>query len=536
MEDQLATLEVMGSKASQLLQRILHPVSVSSQHSSVLKKCSVAEDYSETRLKLTNFFENEDEVSSAAVLSLTVSDPRVLIEKGVANVPEAVKGHNSVCLEAEECSKLSDSMDLWGAPTCLCPPVEESVLCMEKHHQRLGFFRLGGHSSGEVNASTDGQFSRLCPILLLRSSNLKVSLLRCSIILPLSWVKAFWIPLISNGARAIGLREKHWIACEGGLPYFPSDFPDCNAYSSFMATKAAASDQDASRRPSCMRPLRVPIPPPWDSICFTLNKKSILLGDSQSHPGELCAENMVHDHPLTSSSSGVHDIPAVSGHGVPLRGIVARTPCMLVHFLHSISGDHLLLFPAVPDKKKCISKLMKDEVMLSQGSSRVISTVNNDKRLCFLRVLLHAFKDGVFEEGAVVCAPHPTDITLWTSGTDKNVELQITQSSLRSYFAQQLSGKWEVREPEDPKARESHRCPIGFVTSGFVRGSKRPVAGALCEAVSLACLREEQWKAVPAKKRREEIYVLVRNLKSTAYRLALASIALEHHKADMEYM
>lgn len=57
---------------------------------------------------------------------------------------------------------------------------------------------------------------------------------------------------------------------------------------------------------------------------------------------------------------------------------------------------------------------------------------------------------------------------------------------------------------------------------------------ALCEAVCLAHLREEQWKAVGARKRRKEIYVLVRNLRSTAYRLALASIVLEQWEDDVE--
>lgn len=49
-------------------------------------------------------------------------------------------------------------------------------------------------------------------------------------------------------------------------------------------------------------------------------------------------------------------------------------------------------------------------------------------------------------------------------------ELQIPQSSVGSYFEQQPSGKWELQIPEDPIAKESHRWPLGFVTSGVVRG------------------------------------------------------------------
>lgn len=50
---------------------------------------------------------------------------------------------------------------------------------------------------------------------------------RWSIILPLSWVKAFWIPLVSNGAHAIGLREKQWIA---------SDVSICTTYTTANAS------------------------------------------------------------------------------------------------------------------------------------------------------------------------------------------------------------------------------------------------------------------------------------------------------------
>lgn len=59
---------------------------------------------------------------------------------------------------------------------------------------------------------------------------------------------------------------------------------------------------------------------------------------------------------------------------------------------------------------------------------------------------------------------------------------------------------------------------------------------ALCEASLLSSLREEQWKAVPVRKRRKEIFVLVRNMRSTAYRLALATIVLEQQEKDVDFM
>ncbi|KAK0587588.1 hypothetical protein LWI29_025414 [Acer saccharum] len=220
---------------------------------------------------------------------------------------------------------------------------------------------------------------------------------------PLRWVRVFWIAFVSKGAHAIGLREKQWIACETGVPYFPSDFPDCNAYSSFMATEAAATDQKSELRPTAMRPLRVPIPSPWNINCGKNN-----------------------------------------------------------------------------------------------------------------RVHLHAYKEGVFEEGAVVCAPSLSDVSQWTSRSEiKEIGIEMPQSSVRSYFKETASWKWELQIAEDPASKVSHRWPISFVTTGFVRGSKKPVAEAFCEAVLLARLREEQWNEMAVKRRRKEIYVLVRNLRSS---------------------
>lgn len=48
--------------------------------------------------------------------------------------------------------------------------------------------------------------------------------------------------------------------------------------------------------------------------------------------------------------------------------------------------------------------------------------------------------------------------------------LQMPQSSVSLYFREQSLGIWELHIPDDPISGESHRWPIGFVTSGFVRG------------------------------------------------------------------
>ncbi|GLT66620.1 hypothetical protein SLA2020_389770 [Shorea laevis] len=389
------------------------------------------------------------------------------LSTGMLSVPEAeIKEHAaltgvsdnnkdvllSFCSKPEGKSTIYYDNELWNNSSGVSPPVEESVLCMEKHHLHMDNFCLDDPNSGVLKTSTKVQCSRSCPILLLKNNNQKGSLIGWSIVLPLSWVRAFWAPLVSKGAHAIGLREKHWVACEMGLPFFPSDFPDCNAYTNFMATEVAALNQKAERCPPDVRPWRVPIPPPWDTVRLAFNKGPARVGNREIHS----KEDMVDGNLLSNSDSG---------------------NCSVSSFVHH----------------------------------------------------------GVFEEGAVVCAPQLTDISLLITRSGKDDGgLQMPQSAVRSYFKEQSSARWELHIPEDAVVTESHRWPIGFVTTGFVRGSKKPVAEALCEAVLLARLREEQWKNMP-RKQRKEIYVLVRNLRSSSYRLALATIVLEQQE-DVEFM
>lgn len=529
-----------GSKASELLKKILHPATCSSVNSSLVKYAS--------------YIENDGQILSSAIFSLSVNDPRFL-NKDITDPLEAngqdtlsnkkdENGGNGTpkrdmkllscsSLECEGSHGLSECIDLWDAKKGIDPPIEENILCMEKHHQRMELFRIGDMNSGRKQPSMERRFSRVCPILLLKSDNQKTSIIRWSIILPLCWIKVFWISLVTNGAQAIGLREKHWIACDLGLPCFPREFPDCNAYSCFMALEEAAYDEKSELRSPHTRTWRVPISSPWDSIRLALEGLSGAGHDRMQHT-QLSSNDMINLKMNTPYSRRcVTDTE--SSYSAPFEGFVARTSYVLTQFLDEISGSHLLLFPKVLHRTKCISKFMKDERIFNKDTDKVIYQINRDQKLCLVRVLLHAYREGSFEEGAVVCAPQIDDVMLFTARSEiSKGELQVPESFVRSCFSQQAIGKWEFQVPEDPAAKEFYRLPIGFITTGFVRGSKKPVAVALCEAVCLAHLREEQWKAVGARKRRKEIYVLVRNLRSTAYRLALASIVLEQWEDDVE--
>lgn len=162
-----------------------------------------------------------------------------------------------------------------------------------------------------------------------------------------------------------------------------------------------------------------------------------------------------------------------------------------------------------------------------------------------MSVLLHAYKEGVFEGGSVVCAPIADDISLWTSRSsfDKN-RLQIPQSFVKTYFTEKDAHEreWDLKVPEKPEVQKlyNHRWPIGFVTSGCVYGSSKSVSRALCGAGFLAQLRKLQQQQLEQnemnEKNRSTIFVLVRNIKSASYRLAIATVVLEQLEDDFAFI
>jgi ribonuclease P/MRP protein subunit POP1 len=192
-----------------------------------------------------------------------------------------------------------------------------------------------------------------------------------------------------------------------GLPFFPSDFPDCNAYTNFMATEAAAFSQKAERCPPDVRSWRLPIPPPWDTVQLAFNEGPARVGNGEIHS----EEDMVDGNLLSNSDLGNCSKSSFVHHGNQFDGLVARTYSALTDFMRGIQSDRLLLFPQLPDRKTSIFKFMKDESMFGL-SLNGIAQFSYDGKLCYLRILLHAYKEGVFEEGAVVCAPQLTDLSL----------------------------------------------------------------------------------------------------------------------------
>lgn len=139
-------------------------------------------------------------MASNAILSFTVMDPRTLMdEKKIADVPESAPISMLVDIPGAEVGKhcaspeVSDknekslsllwsgtrdnsmlaNRNLWDSRSGVNPPVQESVLCKEKHDLCKNLFCLDDLNPGTRNNSINVQCSRSCPILLLKNKDQK---------------------------------------------------------------------------------------------------------------------------------------------------------------------------------------------------------------------------------------------------------------------------------------------------------------------------------------------------------------------------
>lgn len=547
LEGKLARLEVTGSKAMESLKSALHPVSnmidrvISTRNTSKPSDPSL-DSSTGCHLLKASAIDHAEILQPGAILSMIVGDPREVpfegtdsplksvpdqenkhLEEGglVPNVDEAPSEERDIMSSMHPGRHdllLSDCRGMWDSCYKINPPVAEEILCMEKHHRRIKFFCLdSGNDQGKETQEKD-LFSQSCPAILLKQAKE-----RWSLILPLSWVKPFWLFLVSHGAHAIGLRDRRWIASKFKMPCFPHDYPDSKAYSSFMAEEAAALDKAAEYRPSAKRPPRVPVPPLWHCIKASLNKDGIVKGLEVDDLKRFATE-LPECLPVNSNcgDSGV----------ASFQQVVPRTIQTLRQYVKEFD-------------MKSLSSSYEMETdtdqpnLVSGGTIKMSCSVSG---LCLVRVLLRAFKEGSFEDGAVVCAPFPSDLSAWKIRAEdeeecmENWEVQLPQSNVSSHFSWLDPGTSHLELPKDEAALKAFRWPIGFVTTGFVHGStgKDAVAVAFCEARLLAVLRRQQWDHESMQSR--EICVLVRNARSTAYRRALATVVLEQQEEDLEFL
>lgn len=181
------------------------------------------------------------------------------------------------------------------------------------------------------------------------------------------------------------------------IPCFPFDYPDSKAYASYMSKEAAVLNKAVECRPVAKRPPTVPLPPLWHCIMACVLKDDGILADLEVddsvRPNIVLPENLSVD-----PKSGDAELPQANFASLQLN--VPRTIQMLRQCVKEFDTKYLNL----PSD-------METEADKPNLTSNV--TIKMTSSLCLTRVLIRAFKEGSFEDGAVICAPLPSDLPAW---------------------------------------------------------------------------------------------------------------------------
>ncbi|MCO5602505.1 hypothetical protein L7F22_056638 [Adiantum nelumboides] len=390
----LGCLDLTGEGSFAVLQKVLFPIYRDSQG-----KCIKLEQLTDT-LK-------SKQANRTAVVHLEVSDPRLkenercLALDPVCISPVAV--FDDRCIKAKDFTvednetservmeHVQETLNttngeeahyntrieaLWacGANSCKHKyeqPLTEKFLSRMRHTDRLDAFGLAQTAKSsrmlERRKTLPHRFS--CPVILLKHEHEEASACGWSLILPLSWISAFWVPLVFAGAHVIGIRESHWLCTNVGSPAFPDDFPDCKAYSDKRAAKSLQATE---------------------FVCKSLN----MVGQEQIH--------------VSTQEDAVQ--------GLDYSYFVARTSEQLVCYLQMTHQTGLLLFPV---QKHTLTKFRRMGSHLREGTivwrpkPQNQRTAQSSQTVCLLRVCLRPLCRGVVKAGAKVYAPTSEDYSVW---------------------------------------------------------------------------------------------------------------------------
>ncbi|KAJ7544937.1 hypothetical protein O6H91_09G099700 [Diphasiastrum complanatum] len=624
---ELARLDLLGARAFQVLQKVLIPVTspVYVGASKNASKVNLSEPLKACDKEISRLpgLQKVNKLPDKAILSLTVYDPRDLPQGGPIRFTHADKGLYNISQSADtfageslnqvqsttssvlandfpptpsesycrrskfednimvfQGQQLSDCPALWTSESCrngpsVKPPVSVKSLCLRRHKERLSYF----HINHEAHTPTNPEMythsgGSTCPILLLKHLYKKPSACRWSVILPMSWVRALWLPLLSTGAQAVGQREYRWFLTDAGLPSFPFDFPDVPLNDISNGLESTVSRGENQQLLSKDLPEYFSPSPPWMCMVESTEDYHMLMASESETSADMVHERDASGE-LTKTADPIQGFRDGLSHskrngqigkrGAQQRvqrlnmrfpGFVARTKLSLDTFLKENKLGRLLIFPGSRnDSRHFMQEELRKQNLVWQAasggiqkSSECTSIINKFKELnsaCFLRVLIRAPRKGVLKERAIIYLPTVQDLNSWFcrsnkwQGVKELAMSDVTHKSMKKYASSkcsnttleniQAAGVVCKRHAEDKDAKLSsisNRLSIGFVTSLAPRGSIKDVACAFVELNAVGKIRSMQL----ADKRwgtSKEIFCLFKNERSDILRPSLASIVLE---------
>ncbi|CAM6068770.1 unnamed protein product [Sphagnum tenellum] len=548
-------LDLLGHGALAVLKKVLHPMSRSvtlgylfTQENSAEDTCAINTSSSSSSLGLhSKLLAGAAWLPGAGVLGMEVWDPRdpphnqakfealPLLGSDQGTGPSSEQmGHgradseNILADQAEQkhgCGEVSDlsNLCLINGQSIVDCPISEKDLSTRRHKERMMYFQLSETPNGPLRVEGKMHGSPKCPILLLKHEHKMLSACGWSLILPIAWVRAFWVPLVFAGGHVIGLRERHWLSTDAGLPSFPYDFPDCFAYSQFMARQAAELQEQCSKRPlPNKRGPSSPSPPFWR---FSVGPGSGISSQETEELAVNMGDHLTEDLLANGGKTRIEPrnstrfesrLSAAENIEGPLM-FVARTITTLMNTLRDNNLHHL---PILPDETRPgnFNSLETGRVAWHQA---VHDGAQESTKGCLVRVLIRAPRKGNFDAGAIIYMPIPAD--------EESYLCSLQESDGLNVCAGPLETGTKLSQVEQGKVHHQPcnvRSPIGIVTSSVPRGSASTSSVGICEVGGLGMLRarqflDEKWTG------QSEIFLLVRNTTSSMYRPALAGIVLE---------
>ncbi|KAJ7544939.1 hypothetical protein O6H91_09G099700 [Diphasiastrum complanatum] len=525
---ELARLDLLGARAFQVLQKVLIPVT----RYFLTKTCAcwsgspVYVGASKNASKSADTFAGEslNQVQSTTSSVLANDFPPTPSE---SYCRRSKFEDNIMVFQGQQ---LSDCPALWTSESCrngpsVKPPVSVKSLCLRRHKERLSYF----HINHEAHTPTNPEMythsgGSTCPILLLKHLYKKPSACRWSVILPMSWVRALWLPLLSTGAQAVGQREYRWFLTDAGLPSFPFDFPDVPLNDISNGLESTVSRGENQQLLSKDLPEYFSPSPPWMCMVESTEDYHMLMASESE-----TSADMVHERDASGELTKTAD---------PIQGFRDGLS-------HSSRNDSRHFMQEELRKQNLVWQAASGGI---QKSSECTSIINKFKELnsaCFLRVLIRAPRKGVLKERAIIYLPTVQDLNSWFcrsnkwQGVKELAMSDVTHKSMKKYASSkcsnttleniQAAGVVCKRHAEDKDAKLSsisNRLSIGFVTSLAPRGSIKDVACAFVELNAVGKIRSMQL----ADKRwgtSKEIFCLFKNERSDILRPSLASIVLE---------
>ncbi|KAG0586963.1 hypothetical protein KC19_2G131200 [Ceratodon purpureus] len=354
---QLGRLDLLGSKAASILKKVLHPVARQDTQEGCVEAISPSSCDTSTSI---SSLEDSRQFPGGAVIGMEVWDPRGRSHSNMTFQPSVLADAGSDGMEVEDMDiavsnsgcpstdnhadvkssiiepilqsnalerlQLASNREMWDrldsmAHGNIVKPSSEKDLSTRRHKERLSYIQLNEvieNTNEELSAASE---SLKCPVLILKHASRRSSACGFSLILPIAWVRAFWVPLVFAGGHVIGLRERHWLYTDAQLSSFPHDYPECSSYDQHMARKAAEEQEAYSRKPPSKRGIWKSGLPDWnfENEAFPTypENRSISQGVSRVESGAETSFDAICENSEEKTSNDTTVCPSSTGPDAP---------------------------------------------------------------------------------------------------------------------------------------------------------------------------------------------------------------------------